>query len=154
MDSNIMREEEEAATEFPSPLKLLTKKTRIFGNNAHARERWHMVMTERPPPLAKREERHREEILERLEEGWQAEEWATSIPQRVNELLLRNLCTTRTSLATRTDRAADGIQWIRMEELGKAITNRCRAFGNWARRDKRQRWEPGTNLVLKRALII
>ena len=33
MDTAILREEEEAATEFPSLLKLLTKKIRIFGNN-------------------------------------------------------------------------------------------------------------------------
>ena len=33
MDSAILREEDEAFTEFPSILKLLTKKTRIFGYN-------------------------------------------------------------------------------------------------------------------------
>jgi len=84
-------------------------------------------MTESPPPLAKRDEKYREEILERIEEGWQAEKWATSLLQIVNELLLRNLFETRTPQATQTDRAADGIQWICMEELGKALTNRCRA---------------------------
>jgi len=45
-------------------------------------------------------EKYREEILERIEEGWQAEEWATSIPQIVNELLLRNLFQTRTPQVT------------------------------------------------------
>ena len=38
MDTAILGEEEEAATEFPSLLKLLTKKTRIFGNNLQTRE--------------------------------------------------------------------------------------------------------------------
>jgi len=57
MDTAILQDEEEAATEFPSLLKLLTKKTRIFGNNTHIREWWYEVMTERPPPLAKREEK-------------------------------------------------------------------------------------------------
>jgi len=57
-------------------------------------------MTESPPPVAKRDGKYREEILERIEEGWQAEEWATSIPQIVNELLLRNLFQTRTPQVT------------------------------------------------------
>jgi len=48
-------------------------------------------------------EKYREEILERIEEGWQAEEWATNIPQIVNELLLRNLFEPRTPQATRKD---------------------------------------------------
>jgi len=50
MDSAILREEEEAATEFPSILKLLMKKTRIFGNNPQIREWWYEVMSIRPPP--------------------------------------------------------------------------------------------------------
>jgi len=33
MDTAILQEEEEAAFEFPSLLKLITKKTRIFGNS-------------------------------------------------------------------------------------------------------------------------
>ena len=59
-----------------------------------------------PPPLGKREEKYREEILEQVEEGCQAEEWATRISQIVNELLLRNLFESRTPQAARTDRAA------------------------------------------------
>jgi len=50
MDTAILQNEEEAATEFPSLLKLLTKKTRIFGNNTHIRECRYEVMTESPPP--------------------------------------------------------------------------------------------------------
>ena len=46
MDTAILQEEEEVATEFPSLLKLLTKKTIIFGNNAHIREWWYEVITE------------------------------------------------------------------------------------------------------------
>jgi len=57
IDTAILREEEDAATEFPSLLKLLAKKTRIFGNNAHTREWWYEVMSERPPPLSKSEEK-------------------------------------------------------------------------------------------------
>ena len=38
MDMAILQEEQEAAYEFPSLLKLLTKKTRIFGNNTQSRE--------------------------------------------------------------------------------------------------------------------
>jgi len=38
MDMAILQEEQEAAYEFPSLLKLLTKKTRIFGNNTQIRE--------------------------------------------------------------------------------------------------------------------
>jgi len=60
IDTAILREEEDAATEFPSLLKLLTKKTRIFGNNAYIREWWYEVMSERPPPpIKKRGELHK-----------------------------------------------------------------------------------------------
>ena len=76
---------------------------------------------------AKNEEKHREEILDRIEEGWQEEEWAIIMPQVVNEILQKNLTTTRNPIATRTSHAAEGIQWIRMEELGKALTTTCRA---------------------------
>ena len=54
----ILREEEEAATEFPSILRLLIKKIKIAGNNPQTR--WYDVMTLRPPPLPKNEEKHRE----------------------------------------------------------------------------------------------
>ena len=50
MDAVIQLNEEEAAIEFPSLLKLLTTTTRIFGNDTHIREWWYEVMTESPPP--------------------------------------------------------------------------------------------------------
>jgi len=127
MDSAILVEEEEAVSAFPSILKLFIKKTRISGNNPQIRRWWYEVMSTRPHPLPKNEERYREEILDRIEEGWQGEEWAINMPQIVNEILHQNLLTTRIPPATRTPHEADGIQWIRMEELGKALTNRCRA---------------------------
>ena len=68
MDFAILVEEEEAVTEFPSILKLLMKKTRISGNNPQIRQWWYEVMSTRPSPLPKNEERYREEILDRIEE--------------------------------------------------------------------------------------
>jgi len=50
MDSAILTEEEEAATEFPSLLKLLIKKIKIAGNNPQIRQWWYEVMTSRPSP--------------------------------------------------------------------------------------------------------
>jgi len=47
--------------------------------------------------------------------------------QIVNEILPQNLLTTKTPPATQMNHEADGIQRIRMEELGKALTNRCQA---------------------------
>jgi len=46
-------------------------------------------MTLRPPPLPKQEEKHGEEILDRVEEGWLEEDWAITIPQVINEILQR-----------------------------------------------------------------
>ena len=82
-------------------------------------------MTSRPPPLPKNEEKHREEILDRIQEGWLEEEWARTMPQVLNEILQKNLTSIRNPTATRTSHATEGVQWIRMEELGKALTNRC-----------------------------
>ena len=70
MHHAILREEEDAATEFPSILKLLIKKIHITGNNPLIRQWWYDVMTSRPPPLPKNEKKYREEILDRVEEGW------------------------------------------------------------------------------------
>jgi len=142
MDTDILRGEEDDATEFPSLLKILTKKTGIFENNAHFRKWWYEVMSGRPPSLSKRKENYREGILDRIEEGWQDEEWAINIPRIVNEILRRNLFTTKTSRVNRTDPAADGIQWIRMEELGQAFTNRCRAVRKM--KEKRRKTQRGT----------
>jgi len=145
MDSAILTEEEEAATEFPSILKLLIKKIRIAGNNPQIRQWWYDVMTLRPPPLPKNEEKYREEILDCVEEGWQEEEWAITMPQVIYEILQKNLTTIRNPTATRTSHATEGIQWIRMEELGKALTNRCRAVRELTNKNKRSRTGPETD---------
>jgi len=60
-DTAILRQEEDAATEFPSLLKLLTKKTRIFGNKPQTRKWWYEVMSIQTPPLSKNEENYRED---------------------------------------------------------------------------------------------
>jgi len=91
MNLAILREEEDAATEFPSILKLLIKKIKIAGNNPLTRQWWYDMMTSRPPPLPKNEEKYREEILDRVEEGWLEEEWASTMPQLMSELLLEKL---------------------------------------------------------------
>jgi len=62
--------------------------------------------------------------------------------QIVNEILHQNLLTIRTPPATRTSHEADGIQWIRMEELGKVLTNRCRAVRKL--KGKRRKTQGGT----------
>jgi len=142
MDSAILAEEEEAATEFPSILKLLIKKIKIAGNNPQIRQWWYDMMTSRPPPLPKNEEKYREEILDRVEEGWQEEEWAITMPQVIYEILQKKLTTIRNPTATRTSHATEGIQWIRMEELGKALTNRCRAVRELT--NKKQKKQGGT----------
>jgi len=69
----------------------------------------------------------REEILDRVEEGWLEDEWTTTMPQVISELLQKNFALTRNSTSIRVSHATEGIQWIRMEELGKTLTNRCRA---------------------------
>jgi len=118
MNFAILREKEEAATEFPSILRLLIKKIKIAGNKPHIRQWWYDVMILRPPPLPKHEEKHREEILDRVEEGWQEEDWAITMPQAINEILQKYSTSLRNPTATRTSHAIEGIRWIRMEELG------------------------------------
>ena len=86
MNHAILREEEVAATEFPSILKLLIKMIKIAGNNPLTRQWWYDVMISRPPPLPKNIEKYREEILDRVEEGWQEEDWTTTMPQMISEL--------------------------------------------------------------------
>jgi len=105
MNFAILREEEDAATEFPSILKLLIKKIRIAGNNPQIRQWWYDVMTSRPSPLPKNEEKHREEILDCVEEGWLEEEWANTIPKAINEILQMNLTSIRNPTATRMSHA-------------------------------------------------
>jgi len=80
--------------------------------------------------------------MELIEEEWQAEKWATHIPKIVHEILLRNLFEIRTPQVTRTDRVADGIQWIHLEEIRKALIDRCRAVRKLSA--KKQRTQVGT----------
>ena len=109
MDSAILIEEEEAATEIPSIMKSSIKKIKIAGNKPQIQQWWHDVMTSRPPPLPKNEEKHREEIRDRVEEGWLEEEWAITMPQVINKTLQKNLTTIRNPTATRTSHATEGI---------------------------------------------
>ena len=56
MNHAILKKEEDAATEFPSILKLLIKRIKIAGNNPLTRQWWYDVMITRPPPLPKNED--------------------------------------------------------------------------------------------------
>ena len=78
MNHAILKEEEDAVTEFSSILKLLIKKISITGNNPLTRQWWYDVMTSRPPYLPLKEEHLREGILDRVEEGWSAEDWPST----------------------------------------------------------------------------
>jgi len=127
MNCAILREEEEAATEFPSIRGLLIKKIKTAGGNPQIRQWWYDVKTLRPPPLPKHEEKHREEILDQVEDGWLEEDWVITMPQVINEMLQKYSTSTRHQTATRTSHATEGIQWVRVQALGKALTNRCRA---------------------------
>ena len=73
-------------------------------------------MTSRPPPLPKNIEKCREEILDRVEEEWQEEDWTTTMPQMISEILQKNFTLTRDLTSTRAPHAVEGVQWIRMEE--------------------------------------
>ena len=92
-------------------------------------------------PTAKKRREYREEILDRVEEGWQEEEWAITMPQVIYEILQKDLTTIRNPTATCTSHATEGLQWIRMEELGKALTNRCRAVRELT--NKKQKMQGG-----------
>jgi len=141
MNFAILREEEEAATGFPSILRLLIKNIKIAGNKHQIRQWWYDVMTLRPPPLPKHEEKHREVILDCVEEGWQEEDWAITIPQAINEILQKYSTSLRNPTVTRTSHATEGIQWIRMEELGKALTNRCRSVRELPNKNQKKQEE-------------
>jgi len=131
MNHAMLREEEDAATEFPSILKLLIKKINITGNNPLTRQWWYDVMPSRPPPLPKNEEKYREEILDRVEEGWIEEDGTRTMPLLLNELLQENFTSTRKPTSTRVSHATEGVQWIRMEELGKALPIDVERYENY-----------------------
>jgi len=84
-------------------------------------------MTLHPPALPKHEEKYREKILDRVEGGWHEADWVVTMPNVIKEILHQYPISTRNPTVTRTSHATEGIQWIRMEEIGKALTNRCRA---------------------------
>ena len=84
-------------------------------------------MTSRPTPLPKKEENNREIIFDRVEEGWIEEDWTRTMPRLLNDLLQEKLISTSKPTSTRVSHVNEGVQWIRMEELGKALTNRCQA---------------------------
>ena len=84
-------------------------------------------MTSRPPPLPHKEENNREIILDRVEEGWLEEDWSSTMPRLLNDLLQEKFISASKPTSTRVSCANGGVQWIRMEELGKTLTNRCRA---------------------------
>jgi len=86
----------------------LVKKIKIAGNNPLTGQWWYDVMTSRPPPLPKNIEKCREEILDRVEEGWQEEDWTTTMPQMMSELLQKNFTFTRNLSSTRVSHAAEG----------------------------------------------
>ena len=127
MNLVIWKMKEEAATEISSILKLLIKKISLAGNKTQIRQWWYDAMTRRPPPLPKHEEKHREEILDRVEEGWHESDWVITMPQTIHEILQKYSTSIRNPTVTRKSYATEGKQWIRMEEVGKALTNRCRA---------------------------
>jgi len=110
MNHAILREEEDAATESPSILKLLIKKINTTGNNPLIQQWWYDVMTSRPPPLPKNEEKYREEILDRVEEGCLKKDWTRTMPHLLNELLQKNFTSTRNPASTCVSHAAEGIQ--------------------------------------------
>ena len=118
MNLDILKEEEDAATELPSLLKLLSKKITVSGNSSLIRKWWYEVMTLRPPPLPQNSETRRENILDRVEEGWQDENWVTTMPKLIYTLLQENPTSTRNLPPARVSHAAKGVQWVRMEELG------------------------------------
>jgi len=59
------------------------------------------------------------------------------MPRLLNELLQKNFTSTRKPTSTRVSHATEGVQWIRMEELGKALTNRCRAVRELSNKEQK-----------------
>jgi len=62
--------------------------------------------------------------------------------QMINEILQEILTSIRNPTATRIAHATERIQWIRMEELGKTLTNRCRTVRELS--NKKQKNQEGT----------
>ena len=137
----ILKQEGKAVTEFPFILRLLIKKMSIAGNKPKIRQWWYDAMTLHPPALPKHEEKHREEILDRVEGGWHEADWAVTMLNVIKEILHQYPISTRNPTVTRTSHATEGIQWIRMEEVGKALTKRCRAVRELPNKKKKKQVE-------------
>jgi len=146
MDAAIQIEEETAATEFPSLLRLLIKKTRIFGSRAHTCDRWNEVI-KRPPPLSSREEKHRGDILLLIDEGWETDEWAIHIPIiAYNHMIFHS----GIFLNTKSPKQHGWIKQLmgsngfacQSEEIGKALTDRTRVVRKLS--TMKQRTQSGT----------
>ena len=74
-------------------------------------------MTSRPPPLPKKEEYTRETILDRVEEGWLVQDWSSTMPRLLNDLLQEKFIPANKPTLNRRPCANEGVQWIRIEEL-------------------------------------
>jgi len=74
----------------------------------------------------------------RVVEGWQENERETTMPQVIQDTLQRHGTTIRYPTATRTSQATEGIQWIRIEELGKSLANRRRAVRELEKKIKKK----------------
>ena len=131
---------------IPSILKLLIKKINITGNNPLTRQWWYDVMTLRPPPLPKKEENNRKIILDLVEEGWIEGDWTKTMPRLLNDLLQEKFISASKMTPTRVACINEGVQWIRMEELGKALTNRCRGVRDCHKRGRKISSEPETEV--------
>ena len=57
------------------------------------------------------------------------------------EILQKCSTSIRNPTVTRTSHATEGIQWIRMEELGKALTNRCRSVRELPNKNQKKQEE-------------
>jgi len=92
-----------------SVMRVLIKKIKIAGNKPQIRQWWYDVMILRPPPLPKHEGKHRKETFDRVDEGWQEEDWATTMPQAINEILQKYSTSISNPTVTRTSHATEGI---------------------------------------------
>jgi len=63
------------------------------------------------------------------------------MPQVINKILQKYSTSIRNPTVTRTSHATEGIQWIQMEELGKTLTNRCRAVRELPNKKQKQQEE-------------
>jgi len=91
----------------------------ITGNNPLTRQWRYDVMTSRPPPLPKKEEYNRETILDRVEEGWLEEDWSSTMPRLLNDLLQEKFISASKPTSKCVSYANEGVQWIRRKNWVK-----------------------------------